>query len=76
MGDLHPWFYIDHSNKWKSDTEAAFVPNICKTSICRLFTELSIYCSEFSDLGKTEMCLVRHQVLLHTPYVNTLDTTN
>jgi hypothetical protein len=43
------WFYIDHSNKWKSDTEAAFIPNLCKTSICRLFTEQSVYWSKMAQ---------------------------
>jgi P4 family phage/plasmid primase-like protien len=74
------WFYVDHTNKWVSDSEGSFIYKLCKTSICRLFSERAMYWSKLAqqseDTSKSDMCTHNAQKTLdiakklkHTPYV-------
>jgi P4 family phage/plasmid primase-like protien len=38
------WYYVDEiTNIWKADSEGSFIYRLCKTSICMLFSERSMY---------------------------------
>jgi P4 family phage/plasmid primase-like protien len=55
------WFYVDDTNKWRSETEATFIYKLCKTDICRLYMERSTYYNRMylnsTDEGQKDICL-------------------
>lgn len=74
------WFFVDHTNKWKSDNEGSFIYSLCKTTICKLFCERSMYWGKLAqqtdDVGKIDMCNSNSKKMLdiaaklkNTPYV-------
>ncbi len=53
------WFYVDETNKWKSDSEACFMYKLCKTTICKLYMEHSVHfnsmCQQSTDEGQKDI---------------------
>jgi P4 family phage/plasmid primase-like protien len=74
------WFYVDHTNKWVSDSEGTFIYKLCKTGICKLFMERSMHwfklAQQTEDTAQSDMynnnaqkTLAIAKQLKHTPFV-------
>ena len=48
------WFYVDETNKWKTDSEGSFIYKLCKTTICTLFCERSLYWTKMGQQSQDE----------------------